>query len=166
MTSTVCAIAPVVKSKRNPTAIFILSLLDGTGPGIPRVGNVTSTMRRVHTQELVELLIADKVNGSWRQDSADLANSWKVVSETGFSTLQAATEWLFCCIVAEHRSPKEPLAGTFCSSASDVMLHLGNRTLPVTLGVSLVYSPLTKAKRESFANGKQLRTVPLVAANN
>jgi hypothetical protein len=35
-------------------------------------------MRRVHTQELVELLIADKVNGSWRQDSADLANSWKV----------------------------------------------------------------------------------------
>ena len=36
-------------------------------------------MRRVHTQELVELLIADKVNGSWRQDSADLANSWKVL---------------------------------------------------------------------------------------
>jgi hypothetical protein len=76
----------VVKSKRNPTAIFILSLLDGTGPGIPRVGNVTSTMPRVHTQELVELLIADKVNGSWRQDSADLANSWKVVfPETGRS---------------------------------------------------------------------------------
>jgi hypothetical protein len=59
-------------------------------------------------------------------------------------------------------SEKGPSSLTIVTRGSERIVSSMN--LPGS-GLSLIYSPLTKAEREDFARQKQIENVPLVAAN-